>query len=110
VLLVLAGLIVLVVAGMLLRKVVEHVLGRRQVIKLARQEPRLMEPVAVPPPMPTLLRHAPSVVPGHALTEQRASEVENALRQLANNLRQRRPAANGTANGTIGRSGAAVRS
>jgi hypothetical protein len=105
-LLVLAGLIVLLIAGMLLRKVVEHALGRRPGIKLARQEPRLVEPIAVPPPTPTLLRHAPSVVPSPAQTEQRANEVEDALRKLAQNLRQRRPAANGT----IGRSGAAVRS
>lgn len=112
--LVLAGLIVLLAAGMLLRRVVEHALGQRRVIKLARQEsrqePRLVEPVAVPPPMPTLLRHAPSVVPGHAQTEQRAGEVEDALRKFAQNLRQqRRPAPNGAANGAMGRSGAAVR-
>ena len=108
VLLVVAGLIVLLIAGILLRRVVEHVLGRRRVIKLARQEPRLMEPVAVPPPMPTLLRHAPSVVPAPAQTAQRASEVEDALRQLAQSMRQRRPAANGAANGVVGR--AAIRS
>jgi HAMP domain-containing protein len=107
VLLVLAGLVVLLAVGMLLRRAVEHALSRRRVIKLARQEPRLMEPAAVPPPMPTLVWQAPSVVPAHAQTqtEQRASEVEAALRKLAQNLRQRRPAANGA----IGRTGAAVR-
>ena len=109
-LLVLGGLIVLLIAGILLRRIVEHALSRRRVIKLARQEPRLMEPIAVPPPMPTLLRHAPSVVPGQAHAAQRANEVEDALRQLAHNLRQRRPAAKGAANGTVGRSGAALRS
>ena len=111
ILLVMAGLIVLLVAGMLLRRIVESVLGRRRVIKLARQEPRLMEPIAVPPPpMPTVLRDTPSVVPGHGQTEQRASEVEDALRKLGQSLRQRRTAVNGLANGTMGRSGAAVRS
>jgi len=104
VLLVLAGLIVLVILGVLLRRLVEHTLGRRRVIKLARQEPRLAEPAAVP--TPTLLRRAPSVVPAHGQAEQRASEVENALRQLAHNMRQPRPAANGT----TGRSGTAIRS
>ena len=115
VLLVLVGLIVLLVVGMLLRRLVEHALSRRRVINLARQEPRLVEPVAVPPPpMPAVLRHAPSVVPGLAQTQQRATEVEAELRKFAQNLRQRRPVANGTANntanGTLGRSGAAVRS
>jgi hypothetical protein len=105
-----AGLIVLLIAGMLLRRIVEKALGRRRIIKLARQEPRLMEPVAVPPPMPTLLRHTPSVVPDHAQTEQRATEVEDALRKLGQSLRQRRTAVNGLTNGTTGRSGAAVRS
>lgn len=104
VLLVLAGLVVLVSLGMLLRRLVEHAVGRRRVIKLARQEPRLVEqPVAVPP---TTLPRAPSVVPAHGQTEQRASEIENALRQLAHNLRQPQPAANGT----TGQSGAAIRS
>ena len=106
VLLVLAGLIVLLVLGVLLRRLVEHTLGRRRVIKLARQEPRLVEPAAVPPQTPTLLRRAPSVVPTHGQTDQRASEVENALRQLAQNLRQPRP----PANGSTGRGGAALRS
>ncbi len=110
VLLVLGGLIVLLIAGMLLRRIVEHALSRRRVIKLARQEPRLVEPVAVPPPMPTLLRQAPSVVPGHAQAAQRATEVEAELRKFALNLRQHRPAANSTANGTIGRTGTALRS
>jgi hypothetical protein len=49
-------------------------------------------------------------VPGLAQTQQRATEVEAELRKFAQNLRQRRPVANGTANGTLGRSGAAVRS
>jgi len=110
VLLVMAGLIILLIAGTLLRRVVEHVLGRRRVIKLARQEPRLMEAIAVPPPMPTLVRRIPSVVPSQPQTEQRASEVEDALRKLGQSLRQRRTAVNGIANGTMGRSGAAVRS
>jgi hypothetical protein len=106
VLLVLAGLILLLVVGMLLRRLVEHALSRRRVINLARQEPRLVEALPVPPPVPTLLRHAPSVVPGPAQAQQRASEVEAELRKFAQNLRQRRPAANGT----LGRSGAAIRS
>jgi hypothetical protein len=110
VLLVLVGLIVLLAVGMLLRRLVEHALSRRRVINLARQEPRLVEPVAVPPPMPALLRHAPSVVPGPAQAQQRATEVEAELRKFAQNLRQRRPVANGTANGTLGRGGAAIRS
>jgi hypothetical protein len=110
VLLVLVGLIVLLVVGMLLRRLVEHALSRRRVINMARQEPRLVEPVAVPPPMPALLRHAPSVVPGPAQTQQRATEVEAELRKFAQNLRQRRPVANNTANDIPGRSGAAVRS
>jgi hypothetical protein len=111
VLLVLVGLIVLLVVGMMLRRLVEHALSRRRVINLARQEPRLVEPVAVPPPpMPAVLRHAPSVVPGLAQTQQRATEVEAELRKFAQNLRQRRPVANNTANGILGRSGAAVRS
>lgn len=105
-----AGLIVLLIAGMLLRWIVENALGRRRIIKLARQEPRLMEPVAVPPPMPTLLRHTPSVVPDHTQTEQRATEVEDALRKLGQSLRQRRTAVNGLTNDTTGRRGAAVRS
>lgn len=109
VLLVLGGLILLLAAGMLLRGLVEHGLSRRRIIKLARQEPRLMEPVAVPPPMPTL-RQAPSVVPGHVQAAQRAGEVEAELRKFAESLRQRRPAANGTANGAMGRSGAVLRS
>jgi hypothetical protein len=108
VLLVLGGLIVLLIAGMLLRRIVEHALSRRRVIKLARHEPRLVEPVAVPPP--TLLRQAPSVVPGHGQTAQRASEVEAELRKFAQSLRQPRSAANGTANGTLGRTGTALRS
>ena len=92
VLLVLVGLIVLLAVGMLLRRLVEHALSRRRVINLARQEPRLVEPVAVPPPpMPALLRHAPSVVPGPAQAQQRATEVEAELRKFAQNLRQRRP-------------------
>jgi hypothetical protein len=107
VLLVVGGLIVLLIAGMLLRRIVEHALSRRRVIKLARHEPRLVEPLAVPPPMPTLLRQAPSVVPGSA---QRASEVEAELRKFAENLRQHRPAATGTAGGIMGRSGTALRS
>lgn len=106
VLLVLVGLIVLLVVGMLLRRLVEHASSRRRVINMARQEPRLVEPVAVPPPMPALLRHAPSVVPSPAHAQQRATEVEAELRKFAQNLRQRRP----VANGTLGRSGAAVRS
>lgn len=106
VLLVVGGLIVLLIAGMLLRRIVEHALSRRRVIKLARQEPRLVEPLAVPPPMPTLLRQAPSVVPGPAHTAQRASEVEAELRKFAENLRQHRPAANGI----TGRNGTALRS
>lgn len=110
VLLVLGGLILLLAAGMLLRGLVEHALSRRRVIKLARQEPRLMEPAAVPPPMPTLVRQAPSVVPGHGQAAQRASEVEAELRRFAESLRQGRPAANGTANGALGRNGAALRS
>ena len=110
VLLVLVGLIVLLAVGMLLRRLVEHALSRRRVINLARQEPRLVEPVAGPPPMPALLRHAPSVVPGPAQAQQRATEVEAELRKFAQNLRQRRPVANNTANGTLGRGGAAVRS
>lgn len=110
VLLVLGGLILLLAAGMLLRGLVEHALSRRRVIKLARREPRLMEPVAVPPPMPTQLRQATSVVPGHMQAAQRASEVEAELRRFAENLRQPRPAGDGTANGTLSRSGAAIRS
>ena len=102
VLLVIGGLIVLLIAGMLLRRIVEHALSRRRVIKLARQEPRLVEPIAGPPPMPTLVRRAPSVVPG---TAQRANEVEDALRLFAQNLRQGRPVANGTTGGN----GAALR-
>jgi hypothetical protein len=108
VLLVLGGLIVLLIAGMLMRRIVELALSRRRVIKLARHEPRLVEPLAVPPP--TLLRQAPSVVPGHGQAAQRASEVEAELRKLAQSLRQPRPAANGTANGTLGRTGTALRS
>lgn len=110
VLLVVGGLILLLAAGMLLRGLVEHALSRRRVIKLARQEPRLMEPAAVPPPMPTLLRQAPSVVPGHGQAAQRAGEVEAELRRFAESLRQRPPAANGAANGALGRNGAALRS
>jgi len=93
----LAGLVVLLAAGMLVRRIVERALGRRRRnIKVARHEPRLVEPVAVPPPMPALLRHAPSVVPGRADAEQRVNEVEDALRRFAQNLRHGRPAANGT--------------
>lgn len=110
ILLVMAGLIVLLIAGMLLRWIVENALGQRRIIKLARQEPRLLEPVAVPPPMPTMLRHTPSVVPDHTQTEQRATEVEDALRKLGQSLRQRRTAVNGLTNDTTGRRGAAVRS
>ncbi len=110
VLLVIGGLIVLLIAGMLLRRIVEHALSRRRVIKLARQEPRLVEPLAVPPPMPVPLRQAPSVVPGPAQSAQRASEVEAELRKFAQSLRQQRPAANGTANRTMGRTGTAIRS
>lgn len=110
VLLVLGGLIALLAAGMLLRGLVEHALSRRRVIKLARQEPRLVEPAAVPPPMPRVLRQAPSVVPGHGQAAQRASEVEAELRRFAESLRQRQPAANDTANVGLGRNGAALRS
>lgn len=108
VLLVIGGLIVLLIAGMLLRRIVEHALSRRRVIKLARHEPRLVEPLAVPPPMP--LRQAPSVVPGPTQSAQRASEVEAELRKFAQSLRQQRPAANGGATGTLGRTGTALRS
>ena len=110
VLLVLGGLIALLTAGMLLRGLVEHALSRRRVIKLARQEPRLVESVAAPPPMPKIVRQAPSVVPGHGQAAQRASEVEAELRRFAESLRQRRPAANDSANVALGRNGAALRS
>lgn len=110
VLLVLGGLIALLAAGMLLRGLVEHALSRRRVIKLARQEPRLVESAAVPPPTPRVLRQAPSVAPGHGQAAQRASEVEAELRRFAESLRQRQPAANDTANVTLGRNGAALRS
>lgn len=106
VLTVLSGLIVLLIAGVLLRRVVARGLERRRSIKVGRQEPRLMEPIATPPSTPPLLRRAPSVVPNRAETPQQVNEVEEALREFAQNLRRRRSAPAGTA----ARAGAWVRS
>lgn len=96
----LAGVFGLLAIGLLLRRLITMMLGRRRGIKITRQEPRLgdQEPRlgnAAKQIHPALLRHAPSLVPGQAETEHRISEVEDALRHLAQRLRHRRSAAPG---------------
>jgi hypothetical protein len=85
--LLLAGVFGLLAIGMLLRRVVARAFGRRREIKASRREPRLSGVAKQTPP--TLLRHSPSLVPGQAETEHRVSEIEDALRHLAQRLRRR---------------------
>jgi hypothetical protein len=87
---ILAGVIALLLAGIFLRRAVTKSLGGRRETKAARREPHLTETTAAERPMPTLLRHSPSLVPGHAVTDHRIGEVEEALRKLALRLRRRR--------------------
>jgi hypothetical protein len=108
----LAGLVSLLVIGMLLRRAVIMTLGRRRGvmgrpsgIKVGRQEPRL----SVAATQPAVLRHSPSLVPGQAETEHRVSEIEEALRHFAQRLRGRRSAPLGTFP-NITRTGARARS
>jgi hypothetical protein len=85
-----AGVIALLIAGIFLRRAVTKSLGGRRATKAARREPHLIETIAAQRPMPTLLRHSPSLVPGHAEADHRIGEVEDALRKLAQRLRRRR--------------------
>ncbi len=104
--LLLAGVFGLLAIGMLLRRVVVRAFGRRSAIKIARQEPRLSG--AAKQAHPTLLRHSPSLVPGQAETEHRVSEIEDALRHLAQRLRRRSAPLGNIPN--VSRTGARARS
>jgi hypothetical protein len=108
----LAGLVGLLVIGMLLRRAVIMTLGRRRGvmgrpsgIKVGRQEPRLSAAAT----QPAVLRHSPSLVPSQAETEHRVGEIEEALRHFAQRLRGRRSAPLGTFP-NITRTGARARS
>jgi hypothetical protein len=110
----LAGLVGLLVVGMLLRRAVIMTLGRRSGvvgrpggIKVFRREPQLS--IAAQQAPPAVLRHSPSLVPGQAETEHRVSEIEEALRHFAQRLRRRRPAPLGSFP-NITRTGARARS
>jgi hypothetical protein len=104
--LLLAGVFGLLAIGMLLRRVIVRAFGRRRGIKVSRREPRLsgVEKQA----HPALLRHSPSLVPGQAETEHRVSEIEDALRHLAQRLRRRSTPLGNIPN--VSRSGARARS
>jgi len=82
----LAGLIGLLAIGMLLRRIVTVTLGRPHRIRIAQREPRLRGMAKLTP----MLRHSPRLVPDQAVTEHRISEVEEALRDLAQRQRRRR--------------------
>jgi hypothetical protein len=100
----LAGVIGLLLAGAFLRRLIAKSLGRRRAVKVARQEPSLIEPRAGKQPVPTHLRHSPSLVPSHAEAARRINEVEAALRKLAQRQRALAPPR------TVARRGAGVRS
>lgn len=89
----LAGLMGLLLAGLVLRAMVAMTLralmGRRE-IKVARQEPRLIENASGKRSTPARIQLSPSLVPGQSETNVRITEVEEALRQFAHRLQQRR--------------------
>jgi hypothetical protein len=90
----LAGLVGLVLAGLVLRRMVTmtvKALAGQHVPKVARQEPRLIERVATKQSMPTRIRQSPSLVPGQPETNIRISELEETLREFARRQQQRRP-------------------
>jgi hypothetical protein len=84
-----AGLLGLLAIGMLLRSAVIRTLGPRRRIKIARQE-TLLSGAAKPTRAP-VLRHSPRLVPDQT-TDHRISEVEEALRSLAQRQRRRHSA------------------
>jgi hypothetical protein len=99
---------------MLLRHAVSRTLGRRRETrmarreaKIARREPRLSD--VATQTHPAMLPHSPSLVPGQAETEHRISEVEDALRHLAQRLRRRNSAPLGSFPNIV-RTGARARS
>jgi hypothetical protein len=104
--LLLAGVFGLLAIGMLLRRVIARAFGRRREMKAGRREPRLSGVAKQTPP--ALLRHSPSLVPGQAETEHRVSEIEDALRHLAQRLRRRSTPLGNMPN--VSRSGARARS
>lgn len=82
-----AGLVVLLAMGMLLRSVVTRALGQRRGIKIARQEPHLSG--AAKRTHAPVLQRSPRLVPDQTVTDHRISEVEEALRNLAQRQRRR---------------------
>jgi len=88
--LILTGLIVLLMAGLIVRRMVIKAFAHRRLRQAVRQEPIFIESATLKRPMPTLLAYSPSLVPDNAETEQRIDEVEETLRKLAQRLRRRR--------------------
>lgn len=90
--LIFAGLLALLIAGILVRRLATKALRHRPKIRVDRREPVLIENVAVkrPMPAPALLTPSPNLVPGHADIDDRIDEIEDALRRLAQRLRRRR--------------------
>ena len=87
---VVAGLLLLLLVGLLLRRIVAMALGGRHEIKVTRQEPRLIGSAKAKASTPTLIRVSPSLVPGQNETNARIREVEDSLRNFARRLQQRR--------------------
>jgi len=88
--LLLASALGLLFVGIVLRRIVTKAFAHRQKIRVERQEPVLVEGNAATPGEPTLLTRSPSLVPERSSNEQQVAEVEDALRKLAQRLRQRR--------------------
>lgn len=100
------GLVILFAIGMLLRSVVIRTLGQRRGIKIARQEPPLSG--AAKQTQAPVLRHSPRLVPDQTV-DHRVSEVEDALRNLAQRQRRRQSVAPGNIS-NISSTGARARS
>ncbi len=83
----LAGIIVLLIAGMLMRRMLTKAFGRRQKIHIERREPVLIESVTAWQPIPAQLTYSPTLVPGPDDADDRIAEIEAALSKLAQRLR-----------------------
>jgi hypothetical protein len=95
----LAGIILLLIAGMLMRRMLTKAFGRRQKIHIERREPVLVDSVTAPLPVPAQLAYSPALVPGpgHDDTDERIAEIEAVLGKLAQRLRPPRATAAKTA-------------